>query len=176
MRLPPITHGVQSEGRCHDCGRGRDRGVRHALETLSSSFSSWDGSPRAVDFENRLVPTTLRSSPRRRFPARARPTLPVGVATIPRGHPDYYALDVGNLILGRLGLMGRLGAEVRDRQGLAYYASSQLEPRRDGTLWAARAGVDPENIERALLAIKRSSTGCAGNSCPIRSWRTRRAT
>ena len=50
--------------------------------------------------------------------------------------------------------MGRLGAEVRDRQGLAYYASSQLEPRRDGTLWAARAGVDPENIERAVDAIK----------------------
>jgi zinc protease len=37
---------------------------------------------------------------------------------------------------------------------LAYYAASQLESRRDGTLWAARAGVDPENIERALLAIK----------------------
>jgi zinc protease len=50
--------------------------------------------------------------------------------------------------------MGRLGAEVRDRQGLAYYASSQLEARRDGTLWATRAGVDPENIERAVQAIK----------------------
>jgi len=50
--------------------------------------------------------------------------------------------------------MGRLGAEVRDRQGLAYYASSQLEPRRDGTLWAARAGVDPQNIDRALDAIQ----------------------
>ncbi|MDF2758159.1 MAG: peptidase domain protein, partial [Thermomicrobiales bacterium] len=58
------------------------------------------------------------------------------------------------LILGRLGLMGRLGAEVRDRQGLAYHVSSHLEPRRDGTLWAARAGVDPENIERAIQAIK----------------------
>jgi zinc protease len=88
------------------------------------------------------------------IPGKSQADIAVGVATIPRGHPDFYALDIGNLILGRLGLMGRLGAEVRDRLGLAYYASSQLEPRRDGTLWAARAGVDPENIERALLAIE----------------------
>jgi len=43
---------------------------------------------------------------------------------------------------------------VRDRQGLAYYASSQLEPRRDNTLWSARAGVDPENVERAIYAVQ----------------------
>ncbi len=95
-----------------------------------------------------------RSATTEAIPGKSQADIAVGVASIPRGHRDYYALDVGNLILGRLGLMGRLGAEVRDRQGLAYYASSQLEPRRDGTLWAARAGVDPENIERAVDAIK----------------------
>jgi zinc protease len=79
--------------------------------------------------------------------------LAAGISTIARGHPDFYALDIANLILGRLGLMGRLGAEVRDRQGLAYYAFSQIEPRRDGSLWSARAGVDPSNVERALDAI-----------------------
>ncbi len=50
--------------------------------------------------------------------------------------------------------MGRLGTEVRDKQGLAYYVFSQVEPRRDGTLWSARAGVDPSNIERALASIR----------------------
>jgi zinc protease len=43
---------------------------------------------------------------------------------------------------------------VRDQQGLAYYVFSQVEPRRDGTLWSARAGVDPSNIERALDSIR----------------------
>ena len=88
------------------------------------------------------------------IPGKSQVDIAAGVATIPRGHQDYYALDIGNMILGRLGLMGRLGAEVRDRQGLAYHASSQLEPRRDSTLWAARAGVDPENVERAVHAIQ----------------------
>jgi zinc protease len=125
-----------------------------AIETLSSAFSSWGDSPRAVYFENRLVSNDAEVRATKAIPGKSQADIAVGVASIPRGHRDYYALDVANLILGRLGLMGRLGAEVRDRQGLAYYASSQLEPRRDGTLWAARAGVDPENIERAVDAIK----------------------
>jgi zinc protease len=125
-----------------------------ALETLTSSFSSWDGSPREVDFENRLASNDATVLATEAIPGKSQTDIAAGVATIPRGHQDFYALDVANLILGRLGLMGRLGAEVRDRQGLAYYASSQLEARRDGTLWAARAGVDAENIERAVQSIK----------------------
>jgi zinc protease len=125
-----------------------------ALETLSSAFSSWRASRQAVDVENLLGTNEVTVRDTKAIPGKSQADIAVGVATIPRGHPDYYALDIGNLILGRLGLMGRLGAEVRDRLGLAYYASSQLEPRRDGALWAARAGVDPENIERALLAIE----------------------
>src|SRR5215211_7727860 len=125
-----------------------------ALETLTSALSFWGDSPRAVDFENRLGSNDAAVRVTEAIPGKSQADIAVGVASIPRGHWDYYALDVANLVLGRLGLMGRLGAEVRDRQGLAYYASSQLEPRRDGTLWAARAGVDPDNIERAVEAIK----------------------
>jgi zinc protease len=125
-----------------------------ALETLSSGFGRWDVSRRAADLKNRLGTNEGGVRATEAIPGKSQADVAVGVASIPRGHADYYALDVGNLILGRLGLMGRLGAEVRDRQGLAYHASSHLEPRRDGTLWAARAGVDPENIERALHAIQ----------------------
>jgi zinc protease len=77
----------------------------------------------------------------------------VGALTIPRSSPDYYPLEMGNLILGRLGLMGRLGANVRDQQGLAYYAYSSIEPGRQGSLWVARAGVDPSNVERAYDGV-----------------------
>jgi zinc protease len=125
-----------------------------ALETLGSAFDTWDGSRRTVSIADRHHSNEAAGRATEAIPGKSQADIAVGVASIPRGHADYYALDVANLILGRLGLMGRLGAEVRDRQGLAYYASSQLEPRRDGTLWAARAGVDPENVERALHAIQ----------------------
>jgi zinc protease len=60
---------------------------------------------------------------------------------------------MANVILGQLGLMGRLGANVRDKQGLAYYASSSFNGGTANSTWSARAGVDPGNIQRALDAI-----------------------
>lgn len=77
----------------------------------------------------------------------------IGIAGVSRLDPTFQAFDMGNLVLGRLGLMGRLGANVRDRQGLAYYAMSGLEPGRAGSLWVARAGVDPANIERVVAGV-----------------------
>ena len=87
------------------------------------------------------------------IPGKSQADIAIGFPTLPRVDPMYYALDTGNLILGRLGLMGRLGAEVRDRQGLAYYVFSQLEPGKDDSLWLSRAGVDPSNVERARDSI-----------------------
>ena len=115
---------------------------------------SWN--PAAVDgAQPDLSGTTLHSSSvEEGIPGKSQADLALGLATIPRLHPDFVPLDVANLILGRLGLMGRLGTEVRDKQGLAYYVYSQIEPRRDGTLWSARAGVDPSNIDRALGSIR----------------------
>jgi len=129
-------------------------GFDDAVEKLRSAFGSWDVSGHEVNIANQLVTNDTTVQTTETIPGKSQVDIAAGVSTIPRGHQDYYALDIGNLILGRLGLMGRLGAEVRDRQGLAYYASSQLEPRRDNTLWSARAGVDPENVERAIYAVQ----------------------
>lgn len=78
----------------------------------------------------------------------------IGYPTIPRAHEDYYAFKVANLILGQLGLMGRLGAHVRDEQGLAYYAMSSINGGKSNSVWNSRAGVDPANIGRALEGIE----------------------
>lgn len=132
-------------------------GFGRALETIATAFGSWRGAagnPNAQESsenDNRVSQTEA-------IPGKSQADLAVGLATIPRKHPDYYALDMANLVLGRLGLMGRLGAEVRDKQGLAYYVFSQIEPHVDGSLWAARAGVDPANVDRALAAIEAELT------------------
>ncbi|MBI5305005.1 MAG: insulinase family protein [Chloroflexi bacterium] len=79
--------------------------------------------------------------------------LVLGHAGIRRTDPDYYALSIGDLIFGRLGLYGRLGANVRDKQGLAYYVFSGLEANIGAGPWAVRAGVNPKNIDRAVDGI-----------------------
>ena len=78
----------------------------------------------------------------------------IGYPSLPRSlEKPYFAVNMANVILGQLGLMGRLGANVRDKQGLAYYASSSFGGGTANSIWSARAGVDPGNIARALDAI-----------------------
>ena len=67
----------------------------------------------------------------------------LGFPGIRRTNPDYYALEMMNLILGRLGLYGRLGKSVREDQGLAYYAYSGFEAGFGPGPWAVPRGGQP---------------------------------
>ncbi len=77
----------------------------------------------------------------------------IGLPTLDRGSPDYYALSFANHILGRMYFMGRFGEKVRDEQGLAYYAYSELHGSYGRGPWLVRAGVNPRNMDRALASI-----------------------
>jgi zinc protease len=87
------------------------------------------------------------------MPHKVQADLVLALPAIPRSHPDYQALNVANLILGSLGMMGRLGERVRDQQGLAYYVYSRFSARLWAGDWIANAGVDPENVDRAVDGI-----------------------
>ena len=58
-----------------------------------------------------------------------------------------------NNILGQFGLGGRLADNIRERQGMAYYAFSTFDPAPGEAPLLVRAGVDPRNVERAIAAI-----------------------
>ncbi len=70
-----------------------------------------------------------------------------------RNSPDYFPLAVGNNILGQFGMMGRIGSSVREKAGLAYYASTSLSASLVGGSWLVAAGVNPANLERAIDLI-----------------------
>jgi zinc protease len=136
---------------------------QRAVEMIEQAFSkgtSRSSSPIQPDLSQTALTASRDSTV---VPGKSQSDLAMGIATIPRGDDAYYSLDIANLILGRLGLMGRLGAEVRDRQGLAYYVYSQIEPRLDGSLWVARAGVDPANVDRAIDGISRELAALRGD-------------
>jgi zinc protease len=124
-----------------------------ARDLIAETFAGWSGV---------AAPEPEAPMPGRRteivrettaIPGKSQADIAIGLPTISRLDPAYYALDLANLALGRLGLMGRLGATVRDRLGLAYYVFSQIEPGREGSLWVSRAGVDPANLERAIDGV-----------------------
>jgi len=87
------------------------------------------------------------------IPERPQIDLLLGVIGLSRRSPDYYPAMMANIILGRLGMMGRLGANVRDAQGLAYYCSSSLRAGYGVLPWSIVAGVAPDHVERAVEAM-----------------------
>jgi zinc protease len=50
--------------------------------------------------------------------------------------------------------MGRLGKSVRGKQGLAYYAYSDLRGGLGPSPWLVSAGVNPMNVSRAISSIR----------------------
>ncbi len=89
----------------------------------------------------------------RRMAGKVQSDIAVGVPGVARTDPAYYETMVANLILGQLGLMGRLGERVREQQGMAYYAFSELRAGLLAGPWLVRAGVNPANERAALEAI-----------------------
>ena len=87
------------------------------------------------------------------MPHKSQVDLVIAAPGINRLHPDFYALTMVNLILGSLGLMGRLGERVREQQGMAYYVYSQVAARTWAGEWMTHAGVAPKNVEVAIAAI-----------------------
>lgn len=78
----------------------------------------------------------------------------MGVVGPRREWKDFYSALLGNSILGQFGMMGRIGASVRNQAGLAYYAYSSLSSSIGPGPWTVSAGVDPANLDQAISLIK----------------------
>jgi zinc protease len=131
-----------------------DLRAAHAIEKIERAFGKWRarGAP-----EPHAIPSAppLKKIARKVFPldGKTQADLVLGYPALRRTDPDYYALSIGDLIFGRLGLYGRLGENVRERQGLAYYVFSSIEAGIGAGPWSVRAGVNPKNLDRALESI-----------------------
>jgi len=70
-----------------------------------------------------------------------------------RRDPEFMSASLGNNILGQFGMMGRIGDVVREKSGLAYYAYSSLSAGIGPGSWEVNAGVNPQNVKKALDLI-----------------------
>jgi zinc protease len=90
------------------------------------------------------------------IPGKSEADIVMGVAGPPRRSADFLAASIGNHILGQFGGMyGRIGESVRERSGLAYHASSSLSGGIGPGPWLFIAGVNPNNLDKAIALIRK---------------------
>jgi zinc protease len=85
--------------------------------------------------------------------SKAQADIAYGFVALARTDPSYYAFSVMNNVLGQYALGGRLGDNIRERQGMAYYVFSAFEGNVGAAPLLVRAGVNPSNVERTIAAI-----------------------
>jgi zinc protease len=125
-----------------------------AIDTLRRYLGDWHNpdQPLKPTLPAVAPPQTIRRVSVT-VPGKSQSDIMLGVIGPTRRAPDYRAATVVNSILGQFGLMGRIGAEVREKLGLAYYASSSVEGGQGPGPWSITAGVNPANVQPAIDAI-----------------------
>jgi predicted Zn-dependent peptidase len=76
----------------------------------------------------------------------------LGVRALSYMHPDRYALDLLNTVLGE-GMSSRLFLNIRERLGLAYDVHSFTQKHRDTGHLGVYLGVDPKKAVEAIKAV-----------------------
>lgn len=141
-----------------------DIGAEAGLDAVMRAFGDWT---EAVTVGSGAARSPHRSDPVPSPPpaatARRVRVLPMmhksqadiayGFITIARNDPSYGAYWLLNNILAQYSIGGRLGENIRERQGMAYYVFSAFEPGVIPGPFVIRAGVSAANVERALAAI-----------------------
>ncbi len=78
----------------------------------------------------------------------------VGTPALQRGDPDFFALTVGNYILGGGGFVSRLTKEVREKRGLAYSAYSYFSPMEQPGPYQAGLQTRKDQSDDALKVVR----------------------
>lgn len=124
-----------------------------ALETSAAAFGAWH---RDAPAEIVLAPVG-RAQVRRRvvipMPNKSQVDVAYGYVTVTRDAEDYYGFWLLNVALGQYAMGGRLGESIRERQGMAYYASSFFDANVLPGPLAVRAGVSAANVDRTIRSI-----------------------
>ena len=72
-----------------------------------------------------------------------------------RSNPDYYALELGNHVLGGGFYATRLYHDLRENGGLVYNVSSTFEVGKSRGLYVVRYACEPRNVFEARAIVER---------------------
>ena len=126
------------------------------LDLVASTLGHWKAKKRR-EMPNLPILKPLKKSKRVevRLDGKVQSELVIGAAGPSRYDEGYLAAAMGNSVLGRFGLMGRIGEAVRVSAGLAYYAYSAISGGPGPGPWQVVAGVNPKDENRAIEIVQK---------------------
>jgi zinc protease len=129
--------------------------AEEAIKQVERALGSWrvNGQKESPKLpELKLLKKTVHKH--HRIPGKSQSDMVIGTNGPRRLDPEYMSASLGNNILGQFGMMGRIGDVVREKSGLAYYAYSGISAGTGPGSWEVSAGVNPQNVKRALELIQ----------------------
>jgi zinc protease len=137
--------------------------VAEALDLVHRIFGDWTNPDQPEPPPLPAAPRLAEAAKKVEFvPGKTQSDIVVGWPGPSRFAPDFQAANLANNVLGVFGMMGRLGKNVREDQGLAYYSYSRLRGGEGPGPWSVAAGVNPANVGRAVESILKEIDGIAG--------------
>lgn len=137
-----------------------------ALRKVREIFGDWEQQQKHLP----PVPPVARPESTLRIhhqmPEKTQSDIMLGVPGPHRSAPDYLETSMANTVLGVFGMYGRLGKNVREAQGLAYYAYSHLSGGLGPSPWFISTGVAPDKVDVALTSILEEVERLIGEPVP----------
>ncbi len=128
----------------------------NAEKVISKYFGSWKATGTKPKVELTSVP--LNKSAETHVPDASRVQDKVVLAenlALNRTNPDYFALEVGNHVLGGAFYATRLYKDLRENTGLVYYVSSSFNIGKNRSTYSVNYACDPPNVSKARTIIVR---------------------
>jgi zinc protease len=127
-----------------------------ARATIEKYFGAWKAVGPKPPVDLPPVPRNPASAKNVPDPTRIQDTVELSEELpMNRFDPDYYALELGNHVLGGGFYATRLYRDLREKTGYVYYVSNGIEAGRTRTVFTIDYGSAPANVSKAAaLAIR----------------------
>jgi len=127
-----------------------------AKMVIENSFGQWKA-PEEPRPETLLNPVPANGPSNTYVPNASRVQDQVTLAEtlgLNRSNPDYYALQLGNHVLGGGFYATRLFRDLRENAGLVYHVSSSFDVNQTRALYIVEYACDPQNVKKARAMVE----------------------
>jgi zinc protease len=129
---------------------------QEAQKVIEKYFGSWTATGPAPKTDYPPVPNNKISATN--VPDKSRVQDQVTLAetvNMTRFSPEYYALELGDHVLGGGFYATRLYRDLREKHGLVYYVGVSLNAGRTRTVYSVNYACDPPNVSKARAIVVR---------------------